>query len=57
MIKRDKKTTILYLVVAIVLGLILLTLVGANIYFWIKYGNKPVSEIPAWVFWFMWGKR
>lgn len=22
-------------------------------YIWIKYGNMPAGEVPAWVMWFM----
>ena len=42
----------------IIIGLFLLMClgiicVGWSIYAFVKYGNKPITEIPAWALWFM----
>ena len=38
----------------IILSLLLLfTFIGFYVYIIITYGNKPISEVPAWVYWFM----
>ena len=31
----------------------LIGIVSFEIYLWVKYGNMPHDEIPAWVWWFM----
>ena len=36
---------------AIVIGFVL-ALIGIEIYTMIRYGGKPASEIPGWVWWF-----
>ena len=41
-------------ILIIVVGLIL-SVIGVEIYVWIEYGSKPITEIPAWALWFMWG--
>lgn len=28
---------------------------GWSIYAFVKYGNKPIGEIPSWALWFMFG--
>ena len=43
-------------VVIIIVFVILAALIGIEIYAWVVYGGKPVTEIPAWVLWLMWGK-
>ena len=29
--------------------------IGWSIYAFVKYGNKPISEVPSWALWFMFG--
>jgi hypothetical protein len=41
-------------ILIIVVGLIL-SIIGVEIYVWIEYGNKPITEIPSWALWFMFG--
>lgn len=53
--KHDTLITIFYLFIA---GLFIAALLGLGvleIYIWVKYGNMPISEIPAWVLFFMFG--
>lgn len=38
--------------VAVILGLI-----AVEIYIWVTYANVPVEELPAWVIFFMFGRR
>ena len=46
------------LVIGIVLLLLaILALVGIEIYVWVTYSNTPVSELPAWVLFFMFGGK
>lgn len=54
--KYDIKFT-LFMILVYLLGLVGLAFVGLEIYVWIKYGNMPYDQIPAWVWWFMIGKR
>lgn len=28
---------------------------GWSVYAFVKYGDKPITEIPAWALWFMFG--
>ena len=29
--------------------------IGWTIYAFVKYGGKPITEIPSWALWFMFG--
>lgn len=40
------------LIISVVIGLIAL-----NIYGLIKYGGKPINEVPWWVWWLKFGGR
>ena len=46
------KTALLFLVCGLLI-LIILGLIGVEIYVWVNYGGKPITEIPAWALWFM----
>lgn len=39
----------------IILTVAMLCLVGFTVFVWVKYGGKPITEIPFWALWFMWG--
>ena len=39
------------IVLFFIIGIIFITLYGL-----IKYGNKPVSEMPIWLYWFLGGR-
>lgn len=46
---NNKGLTLVELIIAIILvGIIAITLYGL-----IKYGNKPVSEMPIWLCWLL----
>lgn len=51
-IKESIKCGLLILVCAILI-LAVLAFIGLEIYVWVTYGGKPVTEIPAWALWFM----
>lgn len=34
--------------------IIVLVIIGFTITAWVMYGNKPITEIPAWALWLMW---
>lgn len=36
----------------IFLAVIMLAIIGFNIYLLITYGDKPMDEVPSWVHWF-----
>jgi hypothetical protein len=41
-----------------ILGAVLaLSLICLEIYCYVVYGNKNSTDIPTWVWWFMWGWR
>lgn len=46
---------IILILAGIVVAGVLATL-GMTVYCWVVYGGKPVSEIPVWALWFMFGK-
>ena len=50
------KYFLLILLAVIVIGFILF-LIGMEIYVWVVYGGKPVSELPSWVLFFMFGGK
>ena len=39
----------------IILIAAILTSIGFTIAAYVMYGNTPISEVPAWAFWFMGG--
>ena len=41
----------------IILVAAVLTSIGFTIAAYTMYGNTPISEVPAWAFWFMGGGR
>lgn len=44
--------------IALLLGvLILVGLIGTIIYCWCTYANAPITDIPAWALFFMYGGR
>ena len=45
-------------IVAIILILLIaFSVICFEIYLWITYGNKPVDEVPTWVWWIMLGGK
>lgn len=44
---NDKGLTVVELIILI----FMCTLIAIMVYALIKYGNKPVSEMPIWVYW------
>ena len=50
----------LFLHILVIIGIVLIivaivALIVIEIYCWTNYGGKPVSEVPLWVLWFLWG--
>lgn len=43
------------MVVIVIVGIIAMICVGWSIYAFVKYGDKPITEIPSWALWFMFG--
>ena len=41
------------MIAIVVVGIVALICVGWSIYAFVKYGNKPITEIPSWALWFM----
>lgn len=46
-----------YIVASIVCLALIISLVIIEILVWVKYGGKPVNEIPAWALLFMFGRK
>ena len=54
---KQIKETIFILLFIVFCVLVLAAFLGAEIYVWTEYGGKPITEIPAWALYFMWGKQ
>ena len=54
---KQNKYMIITIFQIISFSLILIAFLGAEIYVWTEYGSKPITEIPAWALYFMWGKQ
>ncbi len=52
----QKSETIISLIICGIILLIALGFIALIIYVWIAYGNKPVTEIPAWALAIMFGR-
>jgi len=50
--KIDWKLVALLVFIGI-LVIFALICIGWSIYAFVKYGSKPIGEIPAWALWFM----
>ncbi len=48
-IMNDKGMTLVELIITIILAVI----IGITIWGLIRYGNKPVSEMPIWLYWLL----
>lgn len=50
------KDKVIDILLRVVMKLLILLMVGvAALYIWalIKYGGKPISEVPTWVWWLL----
>lgn len=47
--------TLLYVLLIGLLAIIVIGFVAVEIYVWVTYANVPISELPAWVLFFMFG--
>lgn len=55
--KTDKIMLALYTFGIIFLVLIVLVVIVIDVYAFIKYGNTPITEVPAWAYFFLMGGR
>lgn len=55
--RQDILVKIIWVFITVILVATILGLIGTEIYVWIKYANTPISELPAWVIFFMFGHR
>lgn len=60
--KLAEKLAETILVIILVLCILLtLSFIGLEVYILIRYSNTPISEVPAWAYWFMqrigWGNK
>lgn len=53
----DKIENIIIVLVSVIILSLLFAFVGIEIYVWVQYGNKPITEIPSWVLFFMLGGK
>lgn len=57
---KDHKYDIIIFVcysIAIIFVMLLIALFAITIYVYIKYGNTNVSELPAWVWFLIYGRK
>ena len=54
--KKFKENIWFYLLITLFI-IIIVGLASVEIFCWITYGKKPITEIPSWALWFMIGKR
>lgn len=40
----------------IILALLCVAIIAAWIYAFVEYGGKPITEIPTWALWLIFGK-
>lgn len=43
------------IIVGILIGLIIGAFIGTELYVWVQYGKTPITELPSWVVFFMFG--
>lgn len=51
----DALTRILGALPLIIVLIIAIGYIALRIYCYVNYGNVPISEVPAWVWWVMYG--
>ena len=51
--KKINWPAVLGFTLIVLLALLSLICVGWTIYAFVKYGGKPIDEIPSWALWFM----
>ena len=54
---KDRISAAILVIGIVILLLAILALVGVEIYVWATYSNTPVSELPAWILFFMFGGK
>lgn len=53
---KNNWITVLYITFYVVLGLLVIGCLATSVTACVMYGDKPVTEIPAWALLFMFGK-
>lgn len=51
--RKERWTLIGWCSLLALLLIVVILVVFWEIYVWVKYGGKPVTDIPAWALWFM----
>lgn len=51
--KRQRIQNYITIAGCIVMGVIVAGVLVFYIWIWVKYGNTPYGEVPAWINWFM----
>lgn len=52
---KDTLYLIAYFGIIIFFVALMCGLIGVEIYVWVTYGDAPITEIPAWALFFMFG--
>lgn len=55
--KTDKFMLALYTFLILFLVLLLLAVIVIDVYAFIKYGDTPITEVPAWAYFFLFGGK
>lgn len=53
---KDNLVAVLYIACCVVCWLLLIGFIAMEVIAYVIYGDKPVTEIPAWALLFMFGK-
>lgn len=55
--KKRKLSTIGYYIGIALLAVLILGSISLEIYLWVTYSKVPITDIPAWALFFMFGKK
>jgi len=55
--RKNRIQNIVAIIIGIIFILVILGFIAFEIYLWVHYGNMPKEQIPAWVWWWMIGRR
>lgn len=52
---KDALCLTVYFGIIIIFAALICGLIGIEIYVWVTYANVPITEIPSWALFFMFG--